>query len=160
MPSPRTREPVFLDTNVIVYAMGRSPQAAPATRALETACRRIVAALGQGELEAVTSLVVLQELIYLLARWRRAGRGPGLPAPQRVVRNVVGLCREVFTPTLAELQQALRGYASHRHDFNDRLIVQAMRARGIARIVTADRDFERTREIRRVDPVALAAQLD
>ncbi len=159
MPSPAKPEAHFLDTNAVIYALGRSPDASPATQRLEAACRRLVQVIGQGELQVVTSSVVLQELIYLLARWQRTGQGPALPPIQRVVGNVVALCQEVFTPTLAELQQAMQGYDPQRHDFNDRLIVRGMRAHGITWLLTADREFDRFSGIRRADPVALAESL-
>lgn len=88
MPSLRTSELYFLDTNVIVYAMGQPSQASPTTPA-----------------------------------------------------------------------QALQGYDPKQHDFNDRLIVQAMRAHGVVRILTADQGFERVKGVTQVSPVGLAKQL-
>jgi len=159
MPSLKKGELYFLDTNVIVYAMGRSPDAPIATQRLEVACRRLLEAIGREDLQAVTSLVVCQELIYLLARWQRTRQGPALPQAQRVVGNVIALCQEVFTPTLAELQQALQGYNPQQHDFNDRLIVQGMKSHAVERIVTADKGFDQAGHAGRVDPLTLAEQL-
>lgn len=149
----------FLDTNVIVYALGRSEEGPPETRALEEAAREVVRAIGTSRIEAVTGLVVLQELIYLLARWTRRGRGPRMPEARRVVADVVALCREVYTPTLAELSRALEGYDPGKHDFNDRLIAEAMRAHGIRHILTADRGFAGVEGIEPVHPGELVGQL-
>ena len=108
----------------------------------------------------MTSLVALQELIYLLRRWARRGAGPQMPRPQRVVADVIALCQAVYTPTLTELTGALAGYKQKQQDFNDRLIAQAMRAQGIRQIVTADRGFTWIKGIRRLNPLTLAAQLE
>jgi predicted nucleic acid-binding protein len=157
--APHGERTYFLDTNVIVYALGRSEDGPPEIRALEEAARAVVRAIGAERIEAVTGLVVLYELIYLLARWARRGRGPRMPEARRVVADVVALCREVYTPTLAELSRALEGYDPGKHDFNDRLIAEAMRAHGVRHILTADRGFAGMEEIEPVSPEELAGRL-
>jgi len=159
MPSPPTSDPIFLDTNVVVYAMGHSPEATPATRSLESACRRVLLAIESGEITVVTSLVVLQELAYLLARWQRQGARTDLPTPRRVINDVVGFCHDAHVPALADLNTALSAYDARKHAFNDRLILATMRSKRLRFILTADRGFEGEDDITRLDPATFAAQL-
>lgn len=146
----------FLDTNVVIYAMGHSPNAPASTRELEDASRRIIAEIGNDRIRAVSSLVVLQEIVHLMTRWARQERGPELPNVRSVAASVIALCDAVYTPTLTEFNQALDEYSHHgRLDFNDHLIVQCMRSNEVAYILTADRGFQILADVEAIDPVQL-----
>lgn len=156
MPSASDRS--FIDTNVFVYAAVGTPVDSPDVAALNTGSRRVVEALAAENLVAVTSLTVLQEIIYLMARWSRERpppKGIGLQADTRVigcqmVRSAMVLVDEVLAPSALEFSRALESYSS-RDDFNDLLIVETMRAHSIATIISADRRIERLGVTRR-DP--------
>jgi len=158
---PEESEPIFLDTNVFVYAAGVPlEEKDPTLRELETACQAIVLGLGEERLRGVTSLVVLQELLYLFHRWARDRGEPALrEAGRQAASDALALMEEVFTPTLEEFQRVLEAYNPEQEDFNDRLLVEALRTHGVRWILTADRSFPRVRGIRTLDPRAFAQRL-
>lgn len=162
MPSKGTEAPLLLlDTNIFVYATGVPEQEKVLqTRSLEEACRRIILALGQGRLRAVTHLAVLQEIVYLFSRWARERRAPVLyETGRKAAENALALVEGVLTPTLAEFARALEGFDPRSEDFNDRLIVEGMKAHRIERILTADKSFTRRDEISVLDPLTYVKEI-
>ena len=158
---PEEGEPILFDTNIFVYAAGVPlEEKDPTLRELEAACRAIVLAVGEERLRGVTSLVVLQELLYLFHRWARDRGEPALRESGRQAASAaLILMEEVFSPTVEEFQRALGAYDPEREDFNDRLLVEGMRTHGVGWILTADRTFPRVPEIRVLDPRAFARHL-
>ena len=57
MPEPA----IFLDSNVFLYAAGRE-------HSLRDACRKVLDRVAEGDLVAVTSSEVLQEILHVLTR--------------------------------------------------------------------------------------------
>ena len=107
--------------------------------------------MSSGRLRGITSLTVLQEVIYLLARWAQQRREPGLrEAGRQIVRSTMSLVDETLVPTAWEFSRALDAYGPGK-DINDLLIVEAMRTRGIETIISADRGFDAL-NARRRDP--------
>jgi len=156
VPLKKAEDPILLvDTNIFVYATGiPEREKAPQTRSLEEACRQIILALGQGRIRAVTHLAVLQEILYLFARWARERRAPGLyETGRKAAENALALVEGVLTPTLVEFARALEGFDPRSEDFNDRLIVEGMKAHTIERILTADGRFARHHGINVLDPL-------
>jgi len=158
---PEEGEPILFDTNIFVYAAGVPlEEKDPTLRELEAACQAIVLAVGEERLRGVTSLVILQELLYLFHRWARDRGEPALRETGRqATSEALVLMEEVFTPTLEEFRRALEAYDLEREDFNDRLLVEGMRTHGVGWILTADRSFPRLPEIRVLDPRAFARHL-
>lgn len=159
--APTGEERLFLDTNLFVYAAGVPLEEKDSTlQELEAAAQAIVLALGEERITGVTSLVVLQEILYLFHRWDQARRMPALrDTGRQVVADALALVKEVLTPTFLEFQRALTAYDPHRDDFNDLLILEAMRTHRIQRIVTADRGFTRHPDITVLDPREYRKQL-
>jgi predicted nucleic acid-binding protein len=54
---------IVLDTTVLVYAKG-------ATHPLRDSCRRLIAAIAGGEIQATTTVEVIQEFVHVRARRR------------------------------------------------------------------------------------------
>ena len=163
MPSekPERSAPIFVDTNVFVYATGSSEdENDPKQRALQAAAKAIILALGEERLHGVTSLVVFQEIVYLFRRFSRERRDKKLAQTgKKIVSEALTLMDEVYTPSLFEFSKALASYESAKHDFNDLLIVEAMHSHGLSEILTADRDYEQFEGIERVDPLKLEERL-
>jgi predicted nucleic acid-binding protein len=71
---------IVVDTTVLVYAIG-------ADHPLRDPCRRLVAAVGEGRVEATTTVEALQELVHVQARRRTRGdaarHGRALPSSWR-----------------------------------------------------------------------------
>lgn len=154
-------EPVFLDTNVFVYAAGSVQEARdPSLRNLQAASKTIVLAVGEGKLEAFTSVVVLQEVLYLFHRWSGYRGRPELrEIGVELALDILALVQEVFPTTALECQRALQTFDPHREDFNDRLILEAMRSHAVRRIVTADRRFPTEAGFQVLHPVDWAETL-
>ena len=139
--------PLFIDTAVLMYAAG-------AGHPLREPCRRIMLAIGSGALEAVTSVEVVQELLHRFLAIRRIEIGtqlasdamdtfaPVLPISHALMRRV---------PTLASRYPKLAA--------RDLVHVATCIHEGINEIVSPDRAFDQVSEIRRLDPVELAANL-
>ena len=136
---------VFIDTAVIMYAAGGDhPQRRP--------CSRIIAAIGDGDLDAVTSTEVIQEIIQRFVSVRRTDVGriqaveamdlfaPVLPITHALMRRVPDLA--VKYPTLAA---------------RDVVHVATCIHEGITDIISPDRGFDSVAEVRRIDPTVFAA---
>ena len=133
---------VFIDTAVIMYAGGGD-------HPLRDPCGRIIAGIGDGEIDAVTSAEVVQEILHRFISIRRpdAGRiqamevldlfAPVLPITHALMRRV---------PDLAEAYPRLAA--------RDLVHVATCIHEGIAEIVSPDRGFDQVAEVRRIDPAA------
>jgi len=135
--------PYFLDTCVPIYAAGREhPYKEP--------CARIVLAVAEGEIEAVSDAEVIQEIAYRFHALRR--RGEGLKVAEEflsLMDRILPITRDDVARSL-DLQRAYP-FLSPR----DALHVAVMLGAGLDQIVTADRHFDRVEEIERVDPARL-----
>ncbi|MFB3880108.1 MAG: type II toxin-antitoxin system VapC family toxin [Armatimonadota bacterium] len=131
----------FLDTCIPIYAAGKA-------HPYQEACARIMLAAADGELDAVTDAEVIQEIAYRFHAIRRRGEGLKLAdAFLAVVETVLPVNRAVAARSL-QLQRAY-SFLSPR----DAIHVASMGEGGISTIVTADRHFDRVREVERVDPI-------
>lgn len=160
MPSekPERSAPIFIDTNVFIYAAGSvEDEKNQQIRALQAAAKATIVAMGEERLRGVTSLVVFQEIVYLFHRWARERKDKELAQiGKKIVSEALALMDEVYTPTRLEFTKAFAAYEPGKHDFNDLLIVEAMRSHGIKEILTADRDYEQFPGIERLDPLEFA----
>ena len=134
----------FLDTAVFMYAGGREhPLRAP--------CQAILERVAAGSLDATTSAEAVQEILHRFVAIGRPEVGaamardildafePVLPVTHRVMRRM---------PDLLGRYPALSA--------RDLVHVATCLEEGIEAIVSPDRGFDQVREIRRIDPAALA----
>lgn len=133
---------VFIDTAVIMYAAGSE-------HPLRESCARIIAGIGDGTLDAVTSAEVIQEILHrqlavrhLDVAYAQALESLDLFAP--VIPITHALMRRV--PDLARRYPSLSA--------RDLIHVATCSHEGIADIVSPDRGFDRVAEVRRIDPTA------
>lgn len=163
MPSekPERSTSLFIDTNVFIYAAGAvEDEKDLQLRALQGAAKAIVLALGEERLHGVTSLVVFQEILYLFQRWARERRDKKLAQTgKKIASEALALMDEIYAPSRLEFTKALAAYEPGKHDFNDLLIVEAMRSHGLREILTADRGYEQFEGIKRTDLLELEAHL-
>lgn len=131
--------PLFLDTAVFMYAAGRDhPLRDPATR--------IVRAVAEGSLAAVTSAEVVQELLH---RYLAIGRGE---VGARVARDVLDLFAPVLPIThrvMDRMPELVGRYPSLAA--RDLVHVATSLEAGIDTIVSPDRGLDAVSEIRRLD---------
>lgn len=132
---------VFVDSNIPMYVAGAEhPNRGPALRFLERA--------RAGEVEAITSTEVLQEILYRYAGLER------LDLASEVYDILVRLCTEVLDVTLADTDR-VRDLLVSVPGLSARDAVHAgvMLSQGIEWIATFDRGFDSVAGIRRVEVV-------
>jgi hypothetical protein len=134
---------IFLDTNIFLYAAGKShPQRAPCAALLERA--------GRGEVEAVTSAEVVQEILHV---WTRRGRRKDAVA---LARRVVLLFPNLLAVARADVALACDLLSRYQGlSVRDAVHAATMLQNKIQRIASVDPDFDVIREITRVPPAAL-----
>jgi len=135
---------VFIDTAVVMYANGTN-------HPLREACRSIMAQVGDGQLEAVTSAEVVQEILHRFRSIRRPEIG----------NEIARLTLDAFAPVLPITHALLRrvpDLAARYPNLSARDVVHVATCihEGITEILTPDRGFDQVAEIRRIDPKSFA----
>lgn len=132
---------VFVDSNIPMYVAGADhPNRDPATRFLENAA-------DSGH-ELCTSTEVLQEILY---RYTALGRAD---LADRVYDLFVALIPEIFSVSLSDTDLARRILLSTPGlSARDAVHAGVMLNRGVNRIATFDRGFDRIEGIERVELV-------
>jgi len=129
---------IFLDSNVPVYLVGAAhPNRDLAIGAIDR--------LARSGVRMVTSAEVMQELLHLYTH-RRAPE-----ALQQALNALRGLADEVYPVEAEDVDRAhavLRAHAGLSS--RDALHVAVMQRRGVTRILSYDRDFDRLATIERV----------
>jgi predicted nucleic acid-binding protein len=137
---------VFLDTAVLMYAAG-------AQHELRAPSRLVISRVADGDLEAVISADVVQEILHRFVAIRRSELGTQLARDALDLFDpVLPITHAVMSrmPSLVERYPALSA--------RDLVHVATCLEMGIGRIVSPDRGFDEVREIERVD-IPTAANL-
>jgi Predicted nucleic acid-binding protein, contains PIN domain len=131
---------VFIDTAVIIYAAGGD-------HPLRDPCGRIIAGIGDGDIDAVTSAEVIQEILHRHLSVRRS----------KVARAQAIEALDLFAPVLPITHALMRRvpdlalrYPSL--DARDLVHVATCIHEGITKIISPDRGFDQVAEVRRIDP--------
>ena len=137
---------VFIDTAVLMYANG-------ASHPLRVACRRILSGIGDGRIDAVTSVEVVQEILH---------RFTSIRSPEVGIR-IARLTLDAFAPVLPITHATMRRSMDLVERYptlsaRDVIHVATCIQEGISEIVTPDRGFDQVVEIRRIDPTAFAPE--
>jgi len=135
--------PYFLDTCIPIYAAGRD-------HAYKKPCARIVLAVAEREIEAITDAEVIQEIVHRSHSLRRRAEGLTL------AEEFLALMDSVLPITRGDVIRSLG--LQRAYPFlppRDALHVAVMLGAGLDQIVTADRHFDKVEEIERVDPTRL-----
>lgn len=133
--------PVFLDTNVFIYAAGQE-------HALKAPCVSLLQRVASGELEATTSVEVVQELYHV---YRRRGM---LSAGLSLGREVVRLFPDILPITRTDLvRSALILERAPQVSPRDALHAATALNHQIGVIVSTDEDLDAILEIRRRSPL-------
>jgi len=139
---------VFLDTNVFLYAAGRShPQ--------HEACARVLRKLADGSLAATSSTEVVQEILYVLSRRGRRQEALAL------ARSVISLIPDLLPVTRADISGAFDLLRQHpRLSVRDAVHSSTMLRNGVQTVVSVDADFDQIAQVRRVPPGSLNMRLN
>lgn len=133
--------PVFVDSNVFFYAAGSE-------HALKGPCVRLLQRIAVGQLDAVTSAEVIQELHHVYRRRGRVADGVALG------REVARLFSAVLPVTRGDVLRS-GDILTERPQLSPRDALHAATAlnNGIDTILSADPDLGWVEGIRRVDPI-------
>jgi predicted nucleic acid-binding protein len=135
----------FVDAAVLMYAAG-------ADHPYRSSCRAIVEAIRDGEVDATTSVEVIQELIH---RFVSIGRPD-------VARDLSKEALDLFAPVVPITHAVMRRVPDlvARYptlDARDLVHVATCIHEGINEIISADRGYDPVTEVRRIDPLAFVA---
>ncbi len=140
MDAMSNREPYFLDTNIVMYAVGKDhPYKAP--------CRAVLARVERDEIDVVTSVEVLQEILH---------RYYSIHLPdlaELAYRSLEKGCEQILPVTKADLDRAFNLLKMHP-DIRSRDAVHAavMLNNGLTHILSTDTHFDHIAGITRVVP--------
>jgi uncharacterized protein len=136
---------VFLDTNIPMYAVGTASR-------FKSPCVAILESVAGGRLDAVTDVEVFQEILYRYHALNRAQAATQISlAFRECVSNVLPVLWEDVEMTL----RLLHKYAGLKP--RDALHAAVMLNHGIHEIYSADADFDRIKEIKRIDPLTFGS---
>jgi hypothetical protein len=131
---------IVLDTTVLVYAKDSE-------HALREPCRRLIAAIADGEVEATTTVEVLEELVHVRAR--RRGRQDAV----ELGRDYAELLSPLLGVTREHLLDGLRLFErSERLGAFDAILAMAAAESGATALVSADGAFAGVAGLRHVTP--------
>lgn len=134
------RRPLFLDANIIMYALGKE-------HPLRNPCRKYLERIKNGEITVVTDTEVLQEILY-----RYFSISMPLIA-EEAFGAIKTFCREVYPVTLQDVEKALL-LLKEISAINSRDAIHAacMLNNGIKEILSTDPHFDEIHGINRIDP--------
>jgi predicted nucleic acid-binding protein len=133
---------VFLDTAVLIYAAG-------GPHPLRDPCRRVLGQVADGELAAVTSAEVIQEILH---RYTRIGRADTGAALARASLDLLAPVLPLTHALMRRLPDLVERYP--HHEARDLVHVATCLHEGIAEIISPDRGFDAIDGLHRIDPVA------
>ena len=132
---------VFVDTNVPLYASGRP-------HPLREPARRAIRAIGRGDVDAVTSVGVFQELLHLLAGRGRARSGLARYDAFRLLMPA----EHILPLELADVDAARLLAAEHPTlEARDAFHLAVMQRNRIESILTAEHHFDDVPGVIRID---------
>jgi len=135
--------PLFLDANIPMYAAG-----APSSH--KAPCVRILEAVAKGRVDAVTDVEVFQEILYRYYAIQKAEAAVEIAVHFRqCVPNALPIVWDDIEMTL-KLMHRYNGLKPR-----DAIHSAVMLNHGVTRICSADRDFDRIKEIERLDPLTI-----
>jgi predicted nucleic acid-binding protein len=130
----------FLDANIFLYAVGGDGPHREGSR-------DVLAATGEGRLDAVTSSEVLQEILHV--RGRRVGTDDAI----RAVRAAAELVAEVLPVTREDVLDACLIIERHpKLGARDALHAAVMKNAGLTLLISIDSDFDVIKTVKRFSP--------
>jgi uncharacterized protein len=133
---------IVVDTNILAYALGGD-------HPLRDVCRQLVDSVGDGEVDATTTVEVVQELVDV--RSRRTAK----PEAVEQGREVQRLLTPLLQPSEEDLIRGLDLFTKHQLGCFD-AVLAATALREDAALVSADRTFADVDGLRYLDPASPA----
>lgn len=129
---------MFIDSNIFLHSIYRS--------ANTLRCQAFICKVESGEQNAIASVMVLDEVLFSLMKHT------GREESERIIHkfislphlNVVGVAPEDFIESLSFVRQGLEPH--------DALHAAVMRAQGVSTILSYDKDFDKIKSVKRMEP--------
>jgi predicted nucleic acid-binding protein len=133
-------DPVFVDANVPMYAVG-------VAHPLKQPCVDFMEAVARGEIIASTDAEVLQEILHRYSALNRRERAI------EVVQLFIKVVPTVLPITLADVEEALNVHRQHTGlQARDAIHAAVMMNNGVGHILSADMHFDVIDQVQRFDP--------
>lgn len=137
---------IYLDTNIIVYALENHPK-------YGSACRKILVDIESGRLKACASMLVLIEMINVLTKLNKILHETGKER-LNIPRNV----EAVLSLPIVWLElnfYVIKKAAEYDHNVSgvDYVHLAAMELNSVTKIISADAELSRIEFIKRIDPL-------
>jgi predicted nucleic acid-binding protein len=131
---------ILLDTTVLVYAKGQD-------HPLRDPCRTLIEAVAEHQIEATTTVEVIQEFVHVRARRR------GRTDAASLGRDYAALLSPLLSPTGQNLHDGLALFErTPGMGAFDAVLVASASETGITHLISADRDFADLPELSHVFP--------
>jgi len=132
---------VFIDVNIPMYAAGMP-------HPLREPAQRVILAIAEGRLDAITDAEVFQEILYRYFYINQ--REKGLKVFDNFYRIMSGRILPIEDLDVQEAKRLSEKYPLLAP--RDLIHLAVMKRRGIHEIITADSGFDFVSEVRRIDP--------
>jgi predicted nucleic acid-binding protein len=142
-------EIVFLDANVVMYAVGSEhPYRLP--------CQQVMSAIVNDMLRAAIDTEIVQEILHRYGALRRYAEAVA------IAQDLLSVVNLVYPVTLRDIRHALElfsAYSAQGVQARDTIHAAVMQNNGIRAIISADQHFDLIEEIERIDPQDFASEL-
>jgi uncharacterized protein len=137
---PGEEKSYFVDTNILMYAAGKEHE-------YKKICLKVLKDIGSYENIYYINTEVLQEILY---RYGSIGmRNFGI----KLAENVIELFSHILQIDEKDIYLAVSIMKNYENLLSrDAVIIANMLNKGIRNIISVDKDFDRIREISRIDP--------
>ena len=136
-------ESTFLDTNVFMYSAG-------APHPYKDPCTRILSDVETGALAAAVNTEIFQELLYRYSHIKLPSKG------LQLCRDILSYPLTILPVTESDIRLAIDVFDSHHIKGlkpRDAIHAATMKNNGIARLISADKEFDDLDFITRIDPM-------
>ena len=136
-------KPVFIDTNIPIYAAGKAHKN-------KQPCAQVVMAMAKGEIQAVSSTEVLQEILHRHCLTRERAKG------LTMFHEFRELLSDILPVTIKEVSLAatlIKKYANI--EARDAIHIATMLSNDIKFICSTDKHFDNIDGIKRMEPEEL-----
>ena len=130
----------FIDTNIFMYAAG-------AAHRFKEPCQKIIQLMAEGGLKGATNTETLQEILYRYLSIRK--KREAFECMNQVL-ELVDACWPVTVEEVRGAEKLIENNPSLQ--IRDAIHISSMLFHDIKEIISADKDFDVVREIKRIDP--------
>jgi len=134
------REIVFIDANIFLEIILKNEKVEE--------CKTLIRKIKNNEVEARTSDFIIYTCLLQIQRKAKSFK---------IMQGFISLIDEldgldIIRPSLKEIYEATRISEKYKLDFDDSLVVSCMTNNNIKKLISFDRDFDKVKIIKRVEP--------